>query len=135
MKKWKELWLAFCYVPKLFKIVYQTDKRYLLYLICEMLSFAVLPYPSIFLVKYAFDAMEKQKPFGEFAVICVLLLLLQLAISLIKSFFNSVRPGRSSLVTGKLYNAFHRKSMEMDYELLAEKEIQELQVFAGDFIR
>lgn len=135
MRKWKELWTAFGYVPKLFRLVYRTDKRYLFYLICEMLSFSVISYPSIFLVKYAFDAMEKQQPFGEFAVICILLLLLQLAVNLMKSFFNSIRPGRTSLVVGRLYNAFHRKSMELDYELLAEKSIQELQVLAGDFIR
>lgn len=135
MDKWRELGRAIGYVPKLFGMVYRTDRRYLFYLICETLSFAVLAYPGMFLVKYAFDAMERRQPFGEFAAVCILLLLLQLAIKLIKSFFNSIRPGRTSLVVGKLYNAFHRKSMELDYELLAEKEIQELQVLAGDFIR
>ena len=135
MEKWRELGRAFGYVPKLFGMVYRTDRRYLFYLICETLSFAALAYPGMFLVKYAFDAMERRQPFGEFAAVCILLLLLQLAVKLIKSFFNSIRPGRTSLVVGKLYNAFHRKSMELDYQLLAEKEIQELQVLAGDFIR
>ncbi len=135
MKTWKEFVSAFGHVPKLFRLVYQTDKRYLFYLICEMLCFSILPYPTIFLVKYAFDAMEKRQPFEEFAVICILLLSLQLAVSLLKSFFNSIRPGRTSLVVGKLYNAFHRKSMELDYELLAEKETQELQALAGAFIQ
>lgn len=135
MEKWRELGRAFGYVPKLFGMVYRTDRRYLFYLICETLSFAALAYPGMFLVKYAFDAMEGRQPFGEFAAVCILLLLLQLAVKLIKSFFNSIRPGRTSLVVGKLYNAFHRKSMELDYQLLAEKEIQELQVLAGDFIR
>ena len=135
MKKLKELGMAFRHVPELFQLIYQTDKLFLFYLICEMLSFAVISYPTMFLVKYAFDALEEKKPFSQFAAMCVLLLLLQLAIYLIKSYFNSVRPGRSSYVIGILYNAFHRKSMELDYELLAEKEIQELMVFAGDFIK
>lgn len=135
MNQWRELRLAFAYVPELFRLIYRTDKRYLFYLICEMLSFSAISYPSLFVVKFAFDAMERQQPFGEYFAICVLLLLLQLAVSLIKSFFNNIRPGRSALVTGKLYNAFHRKSMELDYELLAEKDTQELQVLAGEFIR
>jgi len=134
MSKWKELGAAFGYIPKLFRLIFQTDKPYLFLLICEMLSFAVISYPGVFLVKYAFDTMERQQPFEEFAVVCVLLLFLQLAVSLMKSFFNSIRPGRSSLLVGKFYNAFHRKSMEMDYQLLAEKDIQELQALAGDFI-
>lgn len=135
MEKWRELGRAFGYVPKLFGMVYRTDRRYLFYLICETLSFAALAYPGMFLVKYAFDAMERRQPFGKFAAVCILLLLLQLGVKLTKSFFNSIRPGRTSLVVGKLYNAFHRRSMELDYELLAEKEIQELQALAGDFIR
>lgn len=135
MKKLKELWAAFKYVPKMFGLIYRTDKLYLFYLICETLCFAVISYPSIFLVKYAFDAMEAKKPFAQFAVVCVSLILVQLVISLLKSKFNSLRPARTSLVVGRLYNEFHRKSMEMDYELLAEKEIRELQTFAGQFIR
>ncbi len=135
MKKLKELLGAFHYIPKMFGLIYRTDKLYLFYLICETLCFSVISYPSIFLVKYAFDAMEAKEPFLRFAVICVSLILFQLAISLLKSKFNSIRPARTSLVVGRLYNEFHRKSMEMDYELLAEKEIREMQAFAGDFIR
>ncbi len=123
MKKFKELLGAFKYVPKLFGLIYRTDKLYLFYLICETLCFAIISYPSIFLVKYAFDAMEAKGPFPKFAIVCVSLILCQLAISLLKSKFNSIRPARTSLVVGRLYNEFNRKSMEIDYELLAEKEI------------
>jgi len=134
MKKLTELRNAFLYVPQLFRLVYRTDKLYLYYMIGETLSFALISYPSVFLSKYALDAMEAGQPFGRFALVCLLLLLLQLAVNLIKAFFNSRRPGRTELVRGKLYNAFHKKSMELDYELLAEKDIQELQSFAGKFI-
>ncbi len=135
MKKIKELISAFRYVPKLFRLVYQTDKLYLFYLLCETICFALMPYPATFLVKYAFDALEGNTPFLQFAVICVALILTGLLIGVLKSYFNSIRPGRTSLVVGKLYNAFHKKSMEMDYELLAEKETQELQSFVGVFIK
>lgn len=135
MKKIKELICAFRYVPKLFRLIYKTDKLYLFYLLCETLCFALLPFPSAFLVKYAFDALEGNAPFSRFAVICVALILSVFLMGVLKSFFNSIRPGRTSLVVGKLYNEFHKKSMEMDYELLAEKETQELQSFGGVFIK
>lgn len=135
MKKIKELISAFRYVPKLFRLVYQTDKLYLFYLLCETICFALIPYPATFLVKYAFDALENNMPFSQFSVICIALILTGFLMSVLKSYFNSIRPGRTSLVVGKLYNAFHKKSMEMDYELLAEKETQELQVFADKFIK
>lgn len=134
-KKIKEFISAFRYVPKLFRLVYQTDKLYLFYLLCETICFALMPYPSAFLVKYAFDALEGGTPFSQFAVICAALILAGLLISVLKSYFNSIRPGRTSLLVGRLYNAFHKKSMEMDYELLAEKETQELQSFVGVFIK
>ncbi len=135
MKKWKELLGAFRHLPALFRLIVQTDRLYLVYLLCETLCFAALSYPSVFLVRYAFNAMEANTPFAEFALHCSALILLQLAVALLKSKFNSLRPARTSLVVGRLYNAFHRKSMEMDYQLLAEKEIQEMQVLAGELIR
>jgi len=135
MKKIKELISAFRYVPKLFRLVYQTDKLYLFYLLCETICFALIPYPATFLVKYAFDALENNMPFSQFSVVCIALILTGFLMGVLKSYFNSIRPGRTSLVVGKLYNAFHKKSMEMDYELLAEKETQELQVFADKFIK
>lgn len=134
MKKIKELISAFRYVPKLFKLVYKTDKLYLFYLLCETICFALIPYPATILVKYAFDALEVGTPFYQFSLVCGALILTGFLLGVLKSFFNSIRPSRTSLVVGKLYNAFHKKSMEMDYELLAEKEIQELQSFAGQFI-
>ena len=132
--KLKELRNAFLYVPGLFRLVYRTDKVYLFLMIGETFFFAVAPYPTMFLSKYALDAMEVKTPFASFALVCVGLLFVQLAVNLLQSFFNSRRPGRTQLVQGKLYNAFHRKCMELDYEMLAEKEIQELQSFAGEFI-
>ena len=84
MKKIKELLGAFKYIPKMFRLIYRTDKLYLFYMLCETLCFAVISYPTVFLVKYAFDAMEAREPFSRFAIICTLLILLQLAISLVK---------------------------------------------------
>lgn len=134
MKKLIELRNAIMYIPKLFRLVYRTDKRYLFYMIGETLSFAFIAYPSVFLSKFALDAMDTKQPFAYYAVICSLLLFLQLAINMIKTFFNSRRPARTEFVRGRLHNAFHKKCMELDYELLAEDKIQELQSFAGEFV-
>lgn len=134
MKKIKALLAAFRQVPVLFRLVYQTDKPYLFFMLFETVAFALIPYPATLLVKYAFDALENGIPFSRFAAICSALILTGFVLSVLKSYFNRIRPGRTSLVVGKLYSAFHKKSMEMDYELLAEKETQELQNFAGRFI-
>ena len=135
MKKIKELFKAFAQLPKLFGLVFRTDKKYLVYMICETICFALLPYPTMFLAKYSLDALEKKISYTEFAVVCTSLILLQFFVSMLKSLFNSIRPGRTSYVVGILNNDFHRKSMEIDYELLAEKKTQELQAYAGDFIK
>ena len=144
MKKIHELASSFRNIPRLFSLVYRTDKPCLIYMILETVCFAALPYPTIFLVKYSFDLLEKStlgggaydsSVFARYAVICVSLILTQFAIAMAKSLFNSLRPARTAYVTGKLYNDFHRKSMELDYELLAEKEIQELQSLVGRFLQ
>ncbi len=135
MKKIKEFWNALGHVPKLFKLVYKTDKLYLIYILCETICFALVPYPAMYLSRYALDSIENRISFTEFSVVCILLVFIQLILYLLKSFFNSIRPQRRILVTGKLYNGFHMKCMELDYELLSEKEMQDLQKFSGDFVK
>lgn len=144
MKKIHELVSSFRNIPRLFSLVYRTDKLCLIYMILETVCFAALPYPTIFLVKYSFDLLEKSASdgvsgdssvFARYAVICVSLILTQFAIAMAKSLFNSLRPARTAYVTGILYNDFHRKSMELDYELLAEKDIQDLQSLVGRFLQ
>lgn len=134
IQKTKAFFQSFRYIPILFQLVWKTDRIYLIYMLLETACFALMPFPTIILVKYAMDALERATPFSQYAFVCMALVFLQLALSLLKSYFNSARPNRTSVVTGKLYNTFHRKSMELDYQLLAEKEIQELQAFAGAFI-
>ena len=135
MSKWKELINAFHYIPRLFNLIWETDKMYLVFMVCETLAFAVMEYPAVILSKYALDAMTKGSEYRVYALICSMLVLLGFSINTLKSKLNDIRPARTYLVRGKLYNAFHKKCMEIDYELLAEKEIQELQTFAGEFIQ
>lgn len=132
--KLSELGKAFLQVPKMFRTVWRTDKLYLIFIICEMLCFALLPYPALYLAKYALDAMGGGKDYAEFAGTCMGLLFLGCSIGIAKSAFNSLRPNRTTRLKNKLMNQFHQKCMELDYQLLAEKEIQELQALASEYV-
>lgn len=134
MSKLQELKNAFRFVPAMFRTVWSTDRRYLIYIVCETLCFALLPYPALYLEKYALDALGSGKDYREFVFMCGGLLLLGCAISMLKSVFNSIRPNRTTVLNSKLTNRFHLKCMELDYQLLAEKEVQELQVLASEYI-
>ena len=90
MSKIQELRNAFKYVPTMFRTVWNTDSRYLIYIICETLCFAFLPYPALYLEKYALDALGSGEKYTEFVTVCAALLLLGCAISILKSIFNSV---------------------------------------------
>ena len=68
MKKIKEFMLALGHVPKLFKTVYKTDKLYLFYMIGETICFAFVPYPTLYLSKYALDALENGSKFSDFTI-------------------------------------------------------------------
>lgn len=122
MPKLQELKNAFRFVPAMFRTVWSTDRRYLIYIVCETLCFALLPYPALYLEKYALDALGSGKDYREFVFICGGLLLLGCAISMLKSVFNSIRPNRTTVLNSKLTNRFHLKCMELDYQLLAERK-------------
>lgn len=134
MTKTSELKNAFFYLPKMFRTVWKTDRLYMIFILCETLCFALLPYPGLYLTKYALDALSTHKTYAEFALTCAGVLALGLFISILKSVFNSMRPNRTALLNRKLTNRFHLKCMELDYQLLAEKETQELQALASEYV-
>ena len=135
MKQIKQLLNYFSYIPALFRILWQVDKIYMLMTIGEMLSFTLLAYPPLILVKYTFDALQNEVSFSDYAVIVVEILALILFTNIFKTYFNdNIRISRGSLMQGRLAADFYKKCMELDYELLAEKETLELKDLAKQFV-
>ena len=135
MKPIKQLVSYFSYIPLLFKILWRIDKVYMIMIIGEMLSFALLAYPPLILVKYTFDALTKGEAFSNYIVVVTGILLLMLFTNVLKTYFNdNIRLNRGRLLGGRIETDFYNKCMELDYELLAEKETLELKDLAREFV-
>ncbi len=135
MKQIKQLLVYFSYIPALFRILWRVDKVYMLMTVGEMLSFTLLAYPPLILVKYTFDALTNEEPFSDYAMIVIGILALVLLTNILKTYFNdNIRISRGGLTQGRLTADFYKKCMELDYELLAEKETLELKDLAREFV-
>ena len=135
MKQIKQLLNYFSYIPALFRILWRVDKVYMLMTIGEMLSFVLLAYPPLILVKYTFDALTNEIPFSDYVMSVIGILALILFTNILKTYFNdNIRISRGSLMQGRLTAEFYKKCMELDYELLAEKETLELKDLARQFV-
>jgi ABC-type multidrug transport system, ATPase and permease components len=135
MKQIKQLFNYFSYIPALFRILWRVDKVYMLMTIGEMLSFTFLAYPPLILVKYTFDALQNEVTFSDYTVIVIGILVLILFTNILKTYFNdNIRINRGGLMQGRLTADFYKKCMELDYELLAEKETLELKDLARQFV-
>jgi fumarate reductase subunit C len=109
MKLIKNFFKAFSYISPLFKILWQTDKLYLLYTICETFAFSMLVYPPLILVKYAIDALENKTNYKDYLLVVLLLLAFAFLLNLFKTYFNNVRPRRQRLLEGRLTTYLTRK--------------------------
>ncbi|GHU37213.1 ABC transporter ATP-binding protein [Clostridia bacterium] len=122
-------------IPSLFKLVWSIDKKYLFLTISELICFALLPYPALWLSAYAMDAMDKRTEFTHFAVICVGLLFLTFIVWTGKGYINNnARPTRKEILFGKVRSQFHEKCMDLDYQILGESETQISHQEAARFI-
>lgn len=79
--------------------------------------------------------MGNKQNLAVFALVCVGLLLLSSNVSLRRSYINNrARITRGEILFGKIRSQFHRKCMDIDYQLLAESETQNNHAKAVQFL-
>jgi len=114
----------------LIKTLWTTDKKYLLLMVFEMLSFSAHMLPDLLITKYTVDALFQRLPFKVFLIRTSLLLVFKLVCMISLAYVNTERPRRDDIVTERLFNQFFYKCMNLEYEKLAEREVQELKDLA-----
>lgn len=125
---------AFGYIPKFLNLIRKTDKAYFLYLLGETLLAALQTFPNMFLLKASADALTKKIPFRSYVYIVLIWILLDLLRNLLWNYFNSSGPAHRGRLLNILKNRFSEKCLEMDYEMLSDKEILDKKELADNAI-
>ena len=116
---------AFQSLPKIFKLIYQYDKKYLLIMLLEMVAFSIDQYPALFIMKYTIDAFTNGITYSHYVAVLIPLIVAAFLVKMIRIVVNTSRPCRDQVLTDKLFDAFFAECMKIDYETLENKQFQD----------
>ncbi|GHT99801.1 hypothetical protein FACS1894142_7740 [Spirochaetia bacterium] len=115
----------FVYVGRMFKILWQNDKPFIFVIIGGLILASAVPFTGMYLTKYSIDMLTQGEAYTKYLFVVGILLLITVIITLLM-FVLSVHCDIMGIMIGqKLFRNIFNKSMELDYDMLLDKHIQE----------
>ncbi len=112
-------------LPGFFSLLYKNDKKYIIIMLLEVVSFSIDKYPALFIMKYTIDALTNHIEYREYVLMLVPLTAIMFLLKMIRVAVNTDRPVRDQMITENLFNAFFAQCMKIDYQTFEKKEMQD----------
>lgn len=113
------------YSGKMFLLLWQNDRKYLIYLVLDILTSSVLPFINMYLVKYSVEMLTDRADYGSYIKLVIAFIAASIVFTNLQSYFNYKRDICGNLIGIKMYKNIYKKTIYLDYEMLLDKEIME----------
>lgn len=113
------------YSGKMFLLLWQNDRKYLIYLVLDILTSSVLPFINMYLVKYSVEMLTAQADYGSYVKLVIAFIAASIVFTNLQSYFNYKRDICGNLIGIKMYKNIYKKTIYLDYEMLLDKNIME----------
>lgn len=113
------------YSSKMFLLLWQNDKKYLLYLVLDILVSSALPFINMYLVKYSVEMLTNGADYVNYIKLVVAFIAASIVFTNLQSYFNYKRDVCGNLIGIKMYKNIYEKTIYLDYEMLLDKNIME----------
>jgi ABC-type multidrug transport system fused ATPase/permease subunit len=125
MKLLKTTKTRFIYIGRMFKILWQNDKPFIFIIIGSLIFSSILPFIGMYLIKYSIDMLTQGDIYSEYLTTVVILLAATCIVTMLHSFFHARADSMGIRICHELFNNIFGKSMELNYEMLLDKQIME----------
>jgi ABC-type multidrug transport system fused ATPase/permease subunit len=125
MKWLKTIKTGSVYIGRMFRLLWSYDKAYFFIVIAEVVAFGILPFITMYLIKYSIDMLTSGADFTSYLPTALVLLGVQLSASLIQNRLNIRRNVHGNMSGMRLFTNLFRKTLFLNYEMLLDKEIME----------
>lgn len=125
MKFFKKFFSNIGYTAKMLSLMWRCDKSYLFYVLIDIAVYSSVPFTSMFLVQRSIQMLEENAEFKSFFMVVTGYLIAYLALNCLHNYLNYKRDLHGNVIELKLYKIIFEKTLNIDYEMLLDKEIQE----------
>lgn len=123
------------YFVQMFQILWCTDRKFLFAILLDVILAAIQPFPLIFLARESVNILtDSARTYNDLVRTVGGLLIADFVISIVDNHIQYITAVKGNLIGNKLNEKIFQKCIEMDYELLARKDIQEKRRMAKKII-
>lgn len=130
----KEFHQKMIYIGRMFLVLWTNDKMFLLVILLDVIFSAVIPFIGMFLIKVSVDMLTVKEDFKQYGIVVISLLLSMFTATLIQTFVSTKSGVLGNMIGDKLFRNIFNKTMEIDYEMLLDKNILEKRKLAMQVI-
>lgn len=113
------------YTKNVIKVLWENDKAYLFYVFFDTVISSILPFIELFLVKFSIDMLTNGNDIERYIYTILLLIVICFILKTTQSFLNYKRDICGNMIGIRMYEKLYRKTMNLDYEMLLDKNIME----------
>ena len=122
------------YVGRMFRVLWSNDRIFLLFILLDIVLSSISPFIQMFLVKYSIDMLTAGENYFHYLTIVIVLLMSMFVVSFLQSLVSTRSGVLGNMIGDKLFRNIFNKTMEIDYEMLLDKDILEKRKLAMQVI-
>ena len=116
----------FSYTGKMLKLMWKSDKQYIVYLLLDIIVWSIITFVNVYLVQESINMLETGADFQNYVPIIVGLVIGNLILNYCHNYLNYKRDLHGSIISVILYKNIFVKTLNLDYEKIIDKNIQEM---------
>ena len=113
------------YTKNVIKVLWENEKAYLFYVFFDTVISSILPFIELFLVKFSIDMLTNGNDIERYIYTILSLIVICFILRTTQSFLNYKRDVCGNMIGIRMYEKLYRKTMNLDYEMLLDKNIME----------
>lgn len=126
MKKFiSEFYQKMRYIGRMFRVLWENDKIFLLLILLDIIFSSITPFVGMFLIKYSINMLTSGEEFLKYFTVVLSLLLCIFVVTMLQSVISTKSGILGNIIGDKLFHNIYNKTMEINYEMLLDKEVLE----------
>jgi ABC-type multidrug transport system fused ATPase/permease subunit len=125
MKWLNEIKTRFIYIGRMFRLLWEIDKAFLPLILAETVITVIQPFITMYLIKYSIDMLTNASDFRSYLPTVLVLLGSQLAANVMGNWLLMCINIHNNTTGYKFFAALLKKSTDLNYEMLLDKELME----------
>lgn len=130
----EKLFVNFQTSIKMMAILWKVDKKYLIYVLFDILVHSLIPFINIFLTQQSVQMLENKNNFFRFAIVVSFLIVAYYSANVLHDFLSYKTNLHGNNISLTLHNSLFEKTLSVDYEMLLDKNFQEKKVLAEKIV-